>query len=308
MYVLPFLTMKLLRVISLVFITLFALWYERVSLVQSLTSLLLARYTDLKATFTLQEISSTQARFSDIYFPKFELLLKEVVVRGEHLASSPRKAEITVQSIDFTSAPDTEQATPLQVTSLKSAFTLISEANKTTTEVHRLSAQALGGTFKMAPTKISFQSNACNVLSIVLSHIEVPKLMALYPNEKITATGTVRGKIPVTVCTGGQFHIDRATLTAEDKGTIQVDNPTQSGNPGVDFTFQALRDFYYETLQAELTMKESGDMIIALSMRGVSHSLEKETPIVLNVKVEENLWALINSIKITENIKNSFTD
>lgn len=168
-------------------------------------------------------------------------------------------------------------------------------------ELKTVHAAVFGGKVTSAKDALAKKKKNCWAFPLQVERIDIEKILKLYPTGQVNASGLLSGKLPFTYC-AKDWLIDNAQLRSAGPGTIKLLSPTESGNEQVDFAFRALRDFEYSQLKATFSMHSDGKMEIALNLEGVSKSLNKNTPLVVNLNVEENLWALLESFKVVEKI------
>lgn len=283
-------------------------WSERVRVTHALLSAVLTSTTDFKAEFELRDIDLHGVTFKSIHFPNFGIVLDTSSIKVKNLFSSDRQFILSGESADpLRPAEDDSKGSILGLHSVKFNFEITTENEKTIIAVKSLTAKLLGGEIEVKPSSAVLDSPSCNALPILITHIEIPQILSLYQNENIEATGRLKGTIPMSVC-GRKFRIDKSVLTSETGGNIKIKNTTKSGNPGIDFAFLALQDFDYSSLMATLSMMQDGAMNIALKLSGTSNSLNNKTPIVVNINLEENLWALLHSLQITQKIADNYSN
>jgi hypothetical protein len=282
--------------------------YERIRVAQTVLSSTLTAITDLKVEFQLRDINLHGGTLDFIQFPDLGIALDTTYISMRNIFSSNRQFTIRGESSNpLLTAPGESKEAFLGLHDVKFDFDIATSEKKTTVAVKNLTAKLLGGKTEIKPSTVVLDSPACSAIPLLVNHIGIPQILSLYQNENIEASGHVKGTIPLSVC-GKKFRIEKSILTSEQGGNIKIKPPTKSGNPGIDFAFLALQDFDYSSLTAKLSMNEDGAMSIALKLSGTSNSLNNKTPIVVNLNLEENLWALLHSLQITQKIADNYSN
>lgn len=173
--------------------------------------------------------------------------------------------------------------------------------------VEKLKASIFGGSMALSKKVTANVQADCFSLPLSAKGIEISKILELYPTSQVSASGSLIGTLPFVYCKNN-WRIENAILQSMAGGNIKLGaaHPA-SGNQQVDFAFQALRDFDYSELKAQLSMHSDGKLQITFNIEGISRSLQKNTPLVVNLNVEENLWELLKSVSIVKQINDSFS-
>lgn len=62
---------------------------------------------------------------------------------------------------------------------------------------------------------------------------------------------------------------------------------------------QALDDFQYDLLSADVTYREGGILVLGLELQGRNPTVEGGRPIHLNIRLEEDIPALLASLQLS---------
>lgn len=162
--------------------------------------------------------------------------------------------------------------------------------------------EALGGRFSAKGSVIKFDSKQCHSITLLVSRLALEEITRLYGDSGVSAAGRLSGEIPLAIC-GPSVEVNRALLSAEGQGEIRIEAPQATGASQADFALSALRHFTYSKLEARLDVKRTGEAVAALKIEGVSHSLNKKTPIVVNLTVEENVFDLLDSLAVAKGVE-----
>ena len=78
---------------------------------------------------------------------------------------------------------------------------------------------------------------------------------------------------------------------------------------GVAHTYlaaEALENYHYQSLLADVTLDTAGELQLALQLKGNNPQFQAGRPIHLNITITENIPALIKSLRLTSEIAQSF--
>ena len=73
---------------------------------------------------------------------------------------------------------------------------------------------------------------------------------------------------------------------------------------GFGFAFKALEDFRYNTLDANVALAADGALTLAVRLRGANPAVEEGRAIAFNLNLNENLTALLESLRAADSITN----
>ena len=86
--------------------------------------------------------------------------------------------------------------------------------------------------------------------------------------------------------------------------SLSEDFSSLTGQPGLDFALQALNDFSYDSLLADVSYEPNGDLELGVALQGSNPAIEQGRRIHYNVTVSENVLALLESLKADQLITN----
>jgi len=149
-------------------------------------------------------------------------------------------------------------------------------------------------------------NKSTNRFKIKAINIDLAKIVETQQLEDIRVTGRVDGTIPVEINEQGIFIEHGAFLNNVRTGTIHY-NPASGTdqlqqNPVTGIALDALRDFRYSHLSADVNFTPEGMLIINLKLKGTSPELDTTRPVHLNINTEQNLISLLKSLRYAEGI------
>lgn len=163
---------------------------------------------------------------------------------------------------------------------------------------------ALGGTLNVYALYLNFsQLNAG--FTIFVDNIQINELISVLPNIEGTGTGSLHGKLPISVFRGKQLKIHNAYLFSKPGvgGKLKLSNTTPlqetlraSGIPEQTCTDLgiALTDLDYSVIRLEFIEDSYQNQHIQFQLEG-SHNLKnKDVPITLNANIQGGIEDVLN--------------
>jgi hypothetical protein len=192
----------------------------------------------------------------------------------------------------------------------KGAITLFENARKPSTiSLTGFSAGLFDGTVSVSHVDYDLQTKHAETM-VQISGIPLQKLLDLQGTKNISATGTIRGRIPVLL-DGESFSIPEGGLDAEKSGQIIYSSTPEeraSANPGMKLTYEALGNFLYSELISSIVMSPEGDSRITLKLTGHNPDFQAGRQVNLNLNIEQNLLDLFRSLSISSGIEQAITE
>jgi len=171
--------------------------------------------------------------------------------------------------------------------------------------VQDLFGEILGGSF--SGDDIVFDLNRDkNRFEIEAENIDLAEIVATQRLEDIEVTGKIDGTIPVTIEKQGIFIEHGAFISDVRAGTIRYAPATGTEqlkqNPLTGIALDALKDFRYSHLSADVNFTPDGMLTINLQLKGTSPELDTKRPVHLNINTEQNLLSLLRSLRYAESV------
>jgi hypothetical protein len=147
----------------------------------------------------------------------------------------------------------------------------------------------LGGTVRADPFTISLEDPERTV-TLHASDVDLARLLAQIPLEGLSATGTLRGTVPLRL-TGDIIRIDDGVLEATGPGIIRYAPaeplPGFGDETGsVDLLLEAAENFHYDDLSLTVSGRTGEDLQARLRLVGGNPDLFNGYPVALNVNLE----------------------
>jgi hypothetical protein len=148
-----------------------------------------------------------------------------------------------------------------------------------------------------------------NSFKIKASNIDLAKIVETQQLEDIVVTGRIDGTIPVEINKQGVLIQHGAFINVVRDGTIRY-NPAAGTdqlkqNPITGIALDALKDFHYSHLSADVNFTPEGMLTIKLQLKGTSPELDTKRPVHININTEQNLLSLLKSLRYAEGVSES---
>jgi len=148
-----------------------------------------------------------------------------------------------------------------------------------------------------------------NSFRIRATDINLAEIVETQQLEDIVVTGRVDGTIPVEINDQGISIQHGAFINDVRAGTIRY-NPAAGTdqlrqNPVTGIALDALRDFRYSHLSADVNFTPEGMLTINLQLKGTSPELDTKRPVHLNINTEQNLLSLLKSLRFADGVSES---
>jgi len=167
--------------------------------------------------------------------------------------------------------------------------------------IEGLEMKLLGG--RATFDSMTFDSNhPATRVEVELIGLSLAEVLAL-EGDSIKGSGVLSGRLPIKI-SNGLVSMTNGTLSAEQGGTIQLstDLGVSTGQLGLDFAMQALTNFSYSKLDVSADYAENGDLSLTVNLQGTNPEVEKGRPIVYNLTINENIPALLESLRAQRGI------
>ena len=174
--------------------------------------------------------------------------------------------------------------------------------------IQDLRGEIFDGTFTADNFLFDLNSSS-NRFKIKATDIDLAKIVETQQLDDIVVTGRIDGTIPVEINDKGVFIQHGAFVNDIRAGSIRY-NPAAGTdqlkqNPITGITLDALKDFRYTHLSADVNFTPEGMLTINLQLKGTSPELDTKRPVHLNINTEQNLLSLLKSLRYAEGVSES---
>lgn len=148
-------------------------------------------------------------------------------------------------------------------------------------------------------------------LPLTLRQFDLQRVLNVEQQKGLQGTGVLDGTIPVTVSATG-VSVKEGTLTARPPGgTIRYGASDEAAkavtqsNAAMALVLQALNNFHYTVLQIGVDYAENGTLDLRTRLEGRNPEMKKSPPVHFNLTVQENIPALLKSLRLVQDIEES---
>lgn len=177
--------------------------------------------------------------------------------------------------------------------------------------LRRAAAQVLGGSVEVEPNAWSVAERPLLTVA-TFAGVELSRLMALYPTEGVSGTGQLRGRVPVRIDADGISTEGGVLSAAPGGGVLKLPadrfRNLAPDNPAMGLVADAVANFHYSVLESSIDYDQSGQLMLDLHLKGQNPEVRDGYPVVLNVNLEEDIPALIHSLRLSGRVNRAVTD
>ena len=135
-----------------------------------------------------------------------------------------------------------------------------------------------------------------------INKMDLGTLLQLIKKDDLHVNGRVSGTIPVTV-KGKDISVDDGLLYNEPPGGEIRYTPANMNPSGITgYALMAVEDFRYNSLKTTARYAPDGQLDLDISLEGTSPKLDTNRPVHLNIHAEQNLPALMQSLRFSKGL------
>ena len=146
-------------------------------------------------------------------------------------------------------------------------------------------------------------------INVKVDGLALDKLLALEGGD-IEGAGTLDGNLPVSLVNNVPVIHGGRVRARPPGGTIAYGAVSSiaeyARGPGLEFAFNALKDFHYTTLDADVEYAADTTMKLAVRLYGRNPTVEKGRTIHYNLNVSENVADLLRSLRASTDVSDRF--
>jgi len=148
-------------------------------------------------------------------------------------------------------------------------------------------------------------------LTVLVRELDLRKIFSLEQQKGLQGTGMLDGSIPVTVTSQG-LRVKDGNFEARPPGGVirytaspEAAHAVTQANTNMEMVLQALSNFHYNVLQVGAQYAENGTLQLQARLEGKNPEQEKSPPIHFNLTVQENIPALLKSLRLVNDLEDS---
>jgi hypothetical protein len=164
----------------------------------------------------------------------------------------------------------------------------------------------LGGRLRARGVRYDSKSET-NHFAIDLENLDVARIVAMERQFGVEASGALDGHLPFSVTPRG-ITIAGGQLRAPPPGGVVRYTPNEAAramaasNPSVKLVQDALSNYHYTKLEADVDYSETGDLALRVAMAGQNPDWNAGQPINLNINLTDNIPMLLRSLRLADDI------
>lgn len=148
-------------------------------------------------------------------------------------------------------------------------------------------------------------------MTLLANHLDLEEILKLEQQEGLGGSGLIDGSIPVTVTDRGLLVNDARFEARPPGGMIryraspEAAKTVTQANASMQIVLQALNNFHYNVLQVGAQYGTDGMLNLRARLEGRNPDLKKSPPVHFNLTVQENVPALLKSLRLVQDIEES---
>jgi len=240
-------------------------------------------------------------RYRDILFSGLSTNVK-VALEGLQRIATSRPAEVAVGSlqtgVDLTDLTMTVEGE----WDVRERLPLV--------EIRNIRCELLGGTVTSQGLRADLAYPPYG-LTVLARELDLQKILTLEQQKGLQGTGVLDGSIPVTVTSRGLIVTDGSFEARPPGGVIrymaspEATHAVTQANANMEAVLQALNNFHYNVLQVGAEYVEDGTLQLKARLEGKNPDQKKSPPIHFNLTVQENIPALLTSLRLMNDVEDS---
>ena len=158
----------------------------------------------------------------------------------------------------------------------------------------------------MSAPEITASSDGVQTFAIQGRNLDLSEIINAYAPQSVSATG--RFRLDATVHPTAPLPSLAGSFASETTGSLKVapERLPLASTSQTDLVRRALQDFRFSSIRGSLNSTADGTLTINAAIEGASPLVDNARPIHLNLKVEENLPQLIESLRLLGQLPQSF--
>jgi len=150
--------------------------------------------------------------------------------------------------------------------------------------------------------------------AVNVEHLDLQQLLQVEQQKGVEGTGILDGVIPVSLTPVG-VKVQDGKLAARPPGGVLRYQPASDTAQAIapehsqsHLVLQALANFHYNMLTLEVQYEEDGTLHLTARAAGQNPDWQQGRPIDFNLTVQENIPALLKSLRIVQGIQQSIEE
>ncbi len=170
------------------------------------------------------------------------------------------------------------------------------DSDLTVTTITDVKATVLGGEVRVE--RLVYDGETAD-FAVQVEGLPVAAIVAL-EGEDIVGDGILDGVLPVTLVVAGVSVVGGRLAARPPGGRLSYRGSLPATNPALDLAVRALRNFQYSKMDVEVNLSPAGALGLLVKLQGRSPDVEQGRPIHFNLNVSEDIPALLESLRASE--------
>lgn len=143
-----------------------------------------------------------------------------------------------------------------------------------------------GGELTAREVRINPTANPAAKFNVHIQHVSVDELLQALTGNRVSATGTVSGVLPVIVGADGSLSFGKGSLKTDAPGSLSMPPESVPGdNQQVDLVRQILKEFHYNGLSIAISKQQGNRVSVMISLQGNNPGMYDGRLVNLNVNL-----------------------
>ena len=177
-------------------------------------------------------------------------------------------------------------------------------------EVRALNCEVLGGMVTSQGVRADLAHPPFS-FTLLVRQLDLEKVLGLEQQKGLQGSGLLDGSIPITVTSRGVTIQDGQFEARPPGGVIRYEASPEAAkaetqaNANMQLVLKALNNFHYNVLEVGAQYVEDGTLNLKVRLEGRNPDQKKSPPIHFNLTVQENIPALLKSLRLVQDIEES---
>lgn len=246
-------------------------------------------------------MENLSGQYRDLVFTGLDTNVHVTAISTDTIATS-RPAEIKIASVN--------QGIEVTRVSLRTQVDWNRRKSLPLVEVRDIRCELLGGNVTSQGVRADL-ANPPYSFTVLARALDLAKILSLEQQKGLQGSGLLDGTIPITVTSHGITVKDGVIEARPPGGVIQYQASAEAAkavtgtNANMQLVLQALNNFHYNVLQVGTQYSEDGTLNLNARLEGRNPDLKKTPPLHFNLTVQENIPALLKSLRLVQDIEES---
>jgi Dicarboxylate transport len=229
-----------------------------------------------------QQLLNISGQYSNSAFIGINASVHTQLLNGMHILTT-QPVDISIASVDV----------GITINNITAKFSADSRARRI--DLKAFKAELLDGLVMAGETPFILGQN--NTLQVDVHELSLDRALSLTGYDIIQGSGLINGQIPIAI-SPENITVKLGQLSAVPPGGVIVYTPvSDTDNASVKLVNDALSNYHYDSLGAEVAYDKNGNLDLAIALRGQNPDFQQGQRINLNLNVTDNIPMLLRSLQ-----------